>query len=349
LIEDPLVSVVIPAYNAGKFVREAVRSVAAQDYRPLELVVVDDASEDDTVAAVEGLRDSLLQSGVELVLLRHEQNQGAAKALAHGFDRASGTLIAWLSADDAFSEAWKISIQVSFMQANNCGVSYYRTARYGPHSSDSVPFTGFWIFPKCRWLDRFIEASPARTLAALWFGNAINGSSSMIRRDVYRRAGGFDPILRNVDADADLWMKCLATGSTIRGIDGTPLFYRIHDAQTTQSDPLMASGTQATRVRAIRGLGEKGLLLPILEKASVVLWLGVFHRAVAHWPSPAREIVQQVEVSQSVPRSVRALAFRMRRQLGGLTAESMGVADRAEATAKEIQTAPVWQDFLASL
>ena len=348
-VGNPLVSVVIPAYNAARFLREAVSSVAGQDYRPLELVVVDDASTDDTVAVAEGLREQLKQSGIELVLLKHQQNEGAAQALSWGFSRAGGVFVAWLSADDAFCASWKLSRQVSFMQRNGCGVSFYRTILQGPESDDSMPSTGFWVSPKLRWLDRFVEASPARALVALWFGNPINGSSSMIRRAVYERAGGFDPILRNVDADADLWMRCLALGFSIRGITGAPVFYRIHRAQTSQADPLMANGTQATRVRMIHGLSQKGLLTPILEGAWVVLWLRTIGRAVEAWPSPAREIVRHLDTHQSASKPALALASRMRRQLARLPVESHLRADRVEALAHATKSAPAWQNFLASL
>lgn len=97
------VSVIVPAYNAGRFLREAVDSVLAQDYRPLEVIVVDDGSTDDTALVAGGY-------GSRIVFAR-QPNRGSSAARNRGVALASGELYTFLDADDVFC-AGKISLQV---------------------------------------------------------------------------------------------------------------------------------------------------------------------------------------------------------------------------------------------
>ncbi len=97
------VSVIVPAYNASRFLREAVDSVLAQDYRPLEVIVVDDGSTDDTALVAGGY-------GSRIVFAR-QPNRGSSAARNRGVALASGELYSFLDADDVFC-AGKISLQV---------------------------------------------------------------------------------------------------------------------------------------------------------------------------------------------------------------------------------------------
>lgn len=90
------VSVVIPAYNSGDTIQRAVRSVLEQSYPPQEILVIDDASSDDTAEKVSAIRDDRIR------LLRHAKNLNGAVARNTGIDAASGQWIALLDADDAW-------------------------------------------------------------------------------------------------------------------------------------------------------------------------------------------------------------------------------------------------------
>ena len=91
---DPLVSVVIPAYNAEKTIRNALDSVLGQTMSNLEVIVVDDASRDDTVHAVEAVDDPRVQ------LLRSRRNSGCSAARNMGVEHARGRWVAFLDAND---------------------------------------------------------------------------------------------------------------------------------------------------------------------------------------------------------------------------------------------------------
>src|SRR5262245_32619321 len=91
----PEVSVVIPAYNAGRTIAAALESVFAQTYRDFEVIVVDDGSDDDTATCLGPWRD-------RIAYVRSGPNGGPARARNIGIAHARGRLIAFLDADDAW-------------------------------------------------------------------------------------------------------------------------------------------------------------------------------------------------------------------------------------------------------
>lgn len=95
---DPLVSIVIPAYNAAEFIGRSIASSQQQTLTDLEIVIVDDASTDATVATVE----ALMTEGARIRLFKQARNGGVAVARNTGIDQARGRYVAFLDADDIF-------------------------------------------------------------------------------------------------------------------------------------------------------------------------------------------------------------------------------------------------------
>lgn len=91
------ISVVIPAYNAGATIQEAIAAARAQTLRPLEIIVIDDASSDDTLLKISSA------AGTDLVVIRNAQNAGGAVSRNRGIECARGDVIAFLDADDLWS------------------------------------------------------------------------------------------------------------------------------------------------------------------------------------------------------------------------------------------------------
>ena len=108
--DPPLVSVVMPAYDAERFVGEAVESLLSQSFGDLEVVVVDDGSRDGTVAVLDGFADP------RLVVLRHGANRGISAALNTGLEAVRGELIAFQDADDV-SLPERLAEQVALFDA----------------------------------------------------------------------------------------------------------------------------------------------------------------------------------------------------------------------------------------
>lgn len=107
----PLVSVIIPAYNGARTIRESLESVLAQAYAPVEVIVVDDCSKDDTAAMVESF-------GPRVRLYRRETNSGICdRARSDGIERAAGAYCAFIDQDDLWAPD-KLTKQVAFMEAH---------------------------------------------------------------------------------------------------------------------------------------------------------------------------------------------------------------------------------------
>ena len=134
----PLVSVLICAYNAQKFIEATIRSVMAQTYRNIEILVLDNNSSDGTVAILEGLK----RQEARLRLYGGKKNLGAYGGLNYLLERAAGTYIAIQDHDDLWHPD-KIARQVEFLEKNHayvgCGtaiINYYE--RYDTFLSEEA-------------------------------------------------------------------------------------------------------------------------------------------------------------------------------------------------------------------
>ena len=249
-IQKELVSVVIPAYNAERFIEDSVKSCFNQTYRPIEVVVVDDGSTDATPDLVNDLCDSVPDNEVELRMIDIGENKGAANALNVGFSNAQGNHICWLSADDMFLDERKVERQVNFMSRTGALWSYFK----GSYVGETVPtatLTRSSFLPYARIMDPLFIRDHELRLMMLLFRNPINGSSVMIRKDCIAQHGQFDPITKNVDADGDLWMRYSALKLKLTALNGAAVFYREHPVQTSKKKSLMIYGCELTRMRIL--------------------------------------------------------------------------------------------------
>ncbi len=104
-----LISVIIPAYNVARFIEEAIRSVLAQSYRPLQIIVIDDGSTDGTSQAAAGFG--------ELVEVHRVAHRGASSSRNEGIARARGSRIAFLDADDLWTID-KLTLQAAALDSD---------------------------------------------------------------------------------------------------------------------------------------------------------------------------------------------------------------------------------------
>jgi len=130
----PAVSVVLPTYNRARLLERAVRSVLAQSYEDLELIVVDDASTDDTAAVLAAITDSRLR------LLNHRENRGGSAARNTGIEAARGEFVAFQDSDDVWLPD-KIQKQMAAFRGSDAdvGVVYHGLFRLIGTRSRYVP------------------------------------------------------------------------------------------------------------------------------------------------------------------------------------------------------------------
>ena len=117
---DNLVSIITPAYNAEKYIKYTIESVIKQTYINWEIIIVDDASVDNTVNIIKNYQ----QNDKRIKLISLGKNQGVANARNTAIKNAKGRYMAFLDADD-YWENNKLHEQIKFMQDNNIDFSYH--------------------------------------------------------------------------------------------------------------------------------------------------------------------------------------------------------------------------------
>ena len=184
---QPLVSVIIPTFNRAAFVRQALDSVVAQEYPRLEVLVVDDGSEDHTPEVVRSFG-----SQVTLICQSHA---GVSAARNRGVAASSGELVAFLDSDDLWLPG-KVWAQAELFQK---------------HPSIQACYTDeIWIRRGVRVNARHIHQKHAGWIFVQSLPRCIiSPSSIMLRRTLWERLGGFDEQLPACE-DYDLWLRLTA-------------------------------------------------------------------------------------------------------------------------------------------
>ncbi len=110
---DELISIIVPVYNAEKYIEETIACVAAQTYEDWELLLVDDCGTDGTLKAIKRYMDNTRDP--RICLIRQPSNQGAARARNRGLQEAKGRYIAYLDADDLWVPE-KLERELAYMK-----------------------------------------------------------------------------------------------------------------------------------------------------------------------------------------------------------------------------------------
>jgi glycosyltransferase involved in cell wall biosynthesis len=177
----PLVTVIIPAYNAASTINATLTSVRAQTYRNLEVLVIDDGSDDDTAAIVG--KHAVEDCRVRLIT---QQNLGVAAARNRGIAEAQADLIAPIDADDVWALT-KIEKQVDALTSNdNVGIVYVWSAIIDKHGNIE---------------GEFAAEHDGVVIRRICSGNFIgNASAPLMLKCAILDAGGYDPGLRSAGA-----------------------------------------------------------------------------------------------------------------------------------------------------
>jgi glycosyltransferase involved in cell wall biosynthesis len=191
----PLVSVIIPAYNAENFVMRAIQSVFEQNYQPLEILLIDDGSTDGTAALVE-------REAPEIQIIR-QANAGVAAARNAGLRHATGELICFLDADDGWFPG-KLAAQVNYLQAHpEVGLVYHSWLVWKPDAD------GHYADPKQPSLtsaDVIDSEKSGWIYHKLLLDCIVHTSTAMIRRPIAQTVGFFDTNLTNGE-DYNYWLR----------------------------------------------------------------------------------------------------------------------------------------------
>jgi glycosyltransferase involved in cell wall biosynthesis len=216
----PLVSVVIPTYNRCHLVTDALDSVAQQSWRPLEIMVVDDGSDDNTVEIVDAWA-KVLRPGVSTRLIR-QSRQGANAARNRGVDESAGVFVAFLDSDDIWHPD-KIRRQMAILaERPDFGAVYCGVREVDLTTGKSEEERR--AYPDGELLDQLL----VRDVTA-------PTSTCVVRRSVFEAAGGFDGSLP-ARQDWDLWIR-ISQHSKIGVVPDLLVDLRNHAGPRTASDP----------------------------------------------------------------------------------------------------------------
>jgi glycosyltransferase involved in cell wall biosynthesis len=240
---DPLLSVVVPAYNVASYIKPAVLSALDQTLRDLEVIVVDDGSTDATREALQEIVEERRDPRLKIVA---RENGGLAVARNTGIRHAAGRYVGLLDGDDLWLPA-KAERHVALLDSNPSIGLTFSHSRYA--AEDGSPLR------RC-----LVARNSAPTLRDMIRRNHVgSGSSPILRRECFDRAGLFREDLRACE-DYEMWCRILrATSFTMRLVPEPLTLYRIRTSSLTYSfDDFLRNAD-----RAMRGLRE---LMPELPK-----------------------------------------------------------------------------------
>lgn len=241
-LNKPLVTVIIPTYNRGWIIQEAIDSVLDQDFNDYELIVVDDGSDDNT-------REILGAYGKAIMILR-QPNRGVSAARNRGIAEAAGRLIAFLDSDDLWLPR-KLTTQVKFF-AENADAVINQTQEIWIRN-------GVRVNPKKRH-HKFSGMIFERSLALC----LVSPSAVMIKKSLFDAVGGFDEDLPACE-DYDLWLR-ISCRYPAHLIDFPLIIKRGgHDDQLSK-----AAGLDKYRIQSLMKIIDSDLLTPQQYKAAVI-------------------------------------------------------------------------------
>ncbi len=199
-MSNPLVSVIIPAYNVEYCIEEAINSVLAQTYKNLELIIIDDGSIDNTSQVI---KKSLSKDKIDFIFVSTD-NKGSCAAKNLAIEKSRGEFIAFLDADDLW-EPKKIELQVNCLSIDSysigVGCGYIKFLDKSEKKTNVINFS--WdkltIF---KWM--LLEQE----------GPGLN-STIMLRTSVLREIGGFDESLGSMADDLELTWRIHLVGNII--------------------------------------------------------------------------------------------------------------------------------------
>ena len=216
------VSVVMPAYNSERFIRESIESVINQTYDNWELIIVNDGSKDRTKQIIE---EYTQKYPTKIILLHKSKNEGISKGLNSAIEIANGTYICWLSSDDIYVSDM-IESEIEFLNINkefNIVFSNYDLIDSESKFLMSSPPYRFF-----RELEEGDITQPYRSLLSKY---CLNGCSVMCKKEHYLTVGGFNPTYLYAH-DYDMWIR-FAANYNIGYINKINVHYRIHAEQGT--------------------------------------------------------------------------------------------------------------------
>lgn len=227
--ELPLVTIVTPSFNQGRYLESTIRSVLEQDYPRIEYIIIDGGSTDESVTVIQKYSD-------RLAYWESQPDNGQAQAVNKGFERSGGEVLSWLNSDDLLAPGVVTrAVQILHNQPE-IDVVYGRLARI----DDDGGIVPTPVLPKDR-----IEFSREHVIGEC----VVNQPGAFWRRRIFDRIGLLDERLV-YSLDYEYWIRMALAGAKFKRIDDVVAFFRLSTGSKTVGQ------TAAQAVEQFRTLGE---------------------------------------------------------------------------------------------
>jgi O-antigen/teichoic acid export membrane protein/glycosyltransferase involved in cell wall biosynthesis len=207
---NPLVSILIPAFNAQEWIADTIRSAMAQTYEPKEIIVVDDGSTDQTLAIAQAFSS-------ERIRVVTQENQGASAARNKALSLSFGDYIQWLDADDLLAPdkiARQLCVLTQCQSKRTLLSSAFGRFKYRYYRAEFVP-TGLWC-----------DLSPVEWLVRKMGQNVYMQTATwLVSRELTEAAGPWDTRLLG-DDDGEYFCRVLLASDGVRFVPEATVFYR---------------------------------------------------------------------------------------------------------------------------
>lgn len=287
-----LVSILIPAYNAERWISDTIRSAIAQTWPQKEIIVVDDGSTDQTLAIA-------LQFESNEVRAVTQPNQGAAAARNKAFSLSRGAYTQWLDADDLLSPG-KVAYQMQAAVRTNDGRTLFSCPwaffRSRPHKAKFIP-TPLWC-----------DLGPTEWLIRKWEGNwHMQTATWLVSRELTDTAGPWDTRLLG-DDDGEYFSRVINASNRIQFVPQSRVYYRITPSSRLsyigRSDKKMQAHFLGMRLQidCLRARGDnhrvRAACLNYLQ-----VWLSSFYPDRPDLVHEAQQLAGSLGARLSVPRA----------------------------------------------
>ncbi len=216
------VSIIMPVYNAARFLNEAMQSMLQQSFTQFEFIIVNDCSTDASEDIILSFKDD------RIVYLKNERNEGVTAALNKSIALCKGEFVARMDADD-ISLKDRLQKQVAFLKSRPNVAMVATTAQMIDGNGDAL---GVWQNDLIAVSDEDITALLAKT-------NCIVHPSVMIRKEVLQKFMYRSE--KNAAEDYDLWLRMKSHGYGIAKLEEPLLLYRVHQASVTANKKLLVN------------------------------------------------------------------------------------------------------------
>ena len=224
---QPLVSIIMPAFNAGKYIAESIQSVLEQTYTKWELIVVDDGSTDNTGEIVRSFMST--ERRIKYIF---QQNSGQGKARNTAIENSSGELVAFLDSDDLWASD-KLTLQLKVMEETKADLIFSDALIFSEGEEAIKTLTFSMLCPEFLY-GRYGGTEMFRLLFAY---NRIPTLTVLTRKDILKKVRLFDEKREYQNCeDYDLWLKLAGNGAVFLGMKESLAQYRRHSASMMNED-----------------------------------------------------------------------------------------------------------------